>query len=297
MLREKKKALWKIIIVVLIFVNCAMVLLKDDNAFVLYERLLSTSSSRGDMVAWARAAVNSCNIEPLPNITVFFKYLNQTEYPCKNLTKFGGAIFPKFVDGDKWACLDSPVAPPPSNCLVYSFGINFEWSFDDAMASYGCEVYSFDPTMDMKEHKRSPNITFLKLGIGNSARNFSRGKVDTLGGIIKKLGHVGRRIDYLKLDIEGMEVETLEEVFKNQPELLTNVTHLGVEIHPGKYNGANTTQPTNIFNRLWKTFQYLGCLEFQLLYWAYNPYPSYSMWKGIKQSCCYEIVWVRPPPR
>ncbi|KAK8732641.1 hypothetical protein OTU49_006861 [Cherax quadricarinatus] len=243
MLREKKKALWKIIIVVLIFVNCAMVLLKDDNAFVLYERLLSTSSSRGDMVAWARAAVNSCNIEPLPNITVFFKYLNQTEYPCKNL------------------------------------------------------VYSFDPTMDMKEHKRSPNITFLKLGIGNSARNFSRGKVDTLGGIIKKLGHVGRRIDYLKLDIEGMEVETLEEVFKNQPELLTNVTHLGVEIHPGKYNGANTTQPTNIFNRLWKTFQYLGCLEFQLLYWAYNPYPSYSMWKGIKQSCCYEIVWVRPPPR
>lgn len=50
--------------------------------------------------------------------------------------------FIEFLDGEKWICYDSNLAPNPNDCLVYSFGINDEWSFDDALDQYGCQVRS-----------------------------------------------------------------------------------------------------------------------------------------------------------
>ena len=44
------------------------------------------------------------------------------------------------VDGQKAICLDPGVAPTFGNCTVYSFGIDYEWSFDESMESYGCKV-------------------------------------------------------------------------------------------------------------------------------------------------------------
>ena len=39
-------------------------------------------------------------------------------------------------------------------CLVYSYGINFDFSFDDAFAKFGCEVHAFDPSMNTPSHVR-----------------------------------------------------------------------------------------------------------------------------------------------
>ena len=33
--------------------------------------------------------------------------------------------------------MDFQVEPEVNNCLVYSFGINNEWSFDETMEKYG----------------------------------------------------------------------------------------------------------------------------------------------------------------
>lgn len=41
------------------------------------------------------------------------------------------------IDGQKAVCLDPGVAPEPGACLVYSFGISDDWSFDQVMESYG----------------------------------------------------------------------------------------------------------------------------------------------------------------
>lgn len=51
---------------------------------------------------------------------------------------FGGLSYR--ADGSKMVCLDGYLHITPGNCVVLSFGINNEWSFDDAMDRFGCHV-------------------------------------------------------------------------------------------------------------------------------------------------------------
>ncbi|XP_076043850.1 uncharacterized protein LOC143026946 [Oratosquilla oratoria] len=62
--------------------------------------------------------------------------------------------------------MDPPYGLAQRNCIVFSFGINNEWSFDDAMDLKGCKVYAFDPTMGKESHYRTPNIRFFNIGVG-----------------------------------------------------------------------------------------------------------------------------------
>ena len=54
-------------------------------------------------------------------------------------------------------------------CMVYSFGINNDWSFEDFMDSSGCTVHGFDHTVNFPS-RRGTATHFYKLGLGpNSA--------------------------------------------------------------------------------------------------------------------------------
>ena len=53
------------------------------------------------------------------------------------------------MDGHKFVCLDKLYADVQSgNCLIYSFGIADDWTFEEAMAELGCTIRAFDPTID-----------------------------------------------------------------------------------------------------------------------------------------------------
>ncbi|KAK3857412.1 hypothetical protein Pcinc_036333 [Petrolisthes cinctipes] len=256
-------------------------------------------------------AVQTCPIPDLHDIQLGFDYGKNTKrYACANKTQVGGIKerfrspkhrFIPYLDGDKWICYEPGLAPDPKDCLVYSFGINNEWSFDDAMGKYGCQVYSFDPTMNRPNFKRGSNIYFKNLGLegyNGTLHQRKQSKVDTLGNIMRMLGHEGRRIDYLKIDIEGSEVQALEQVFSDAPHLLTQVSQLGVEVHPGKYRVDDKLDKTSNHYRVWRIYHRLECLGFQLMHMGLNQYPGTQYkWNGTLQSCCYELVWVMPPPR
>lgn len=77
---------------------------------------------------------------------------------------------PVAMDGQYPICLD-PIPPTPGNCLVYSFGINNEWSFDQAFDTYGCQVYSFDASIGFKHFDKTPNIHFYGLFLGSKDEN------------------------------------------------------------------------------------------------------------------------------
>ena len=51
--------------------------------------------------------------------------------------------------------------------------------------------------------------------------------------VLEFLNLVDATIDYLKVDIEYSEVKMFNNIFKEDPELLANVKHIGMEIHPG----------------------------------------------------------------
>eukprot|EP00916_Digyalum_oweni_P019487 GHVL01032412.1.p1 GENE.GHVL01032412.1~~GHVL01032412.1.p1 ORF type:complete len:223 (-),score=6.03 GHVL01032412.1:88-756(-) len=102
-------------------------------------------------------------------------------------------------------------------CLVYSFGINYDFTFDDALGNLGCDVYSFDPSMKTKEHRRNPNVMFYPTGLSGFDNDTFEPKLDsyvkmkttwkirTLTTLMRELGHSHRTIDLLKIDIETSE--------------------------------------------------------------------------------------------
>ncbi|HJT90692.1 MAG TPA: FkbM family methyltransferase [Mycobacterium sp.] len=123
------------------------------------------------------------------------------------------------------------------SAVCYSVGLGEDGSFDRAMAEiYGCQVFVFDPTPRAIEYAQAeladvPGIRFQPLGLWSeqtvlrfyAPRNpahvshsvvnlqgttdFFEAQCVSLADAMDALGH--RRIDILKLDVEGAEYEVL----------------------------------------------------------------------------------------
>ncbi|XP_060063199.1 probable methyltransferase-like protein 24 [Ylistrum balloti] len=152
------------------------------------------------------------------------------EYRCRNSTHMG----------NWYVCLDGKFLPEYP-CLVYSFGIGNDFSFDDDMAEQGCEVHSFDPSMGVKDYIRNSTVHFHAIGLGGKViENFNARKdmyvrekqtwtIMTLGSIMAALGHKDRDIDVLKIDVEGHEWAVIEYLL--QSGLLPRIKQFSLEYH------------------------------------------------------------------
>ncbi|KAH9524381.1 Methyltransferase-like protein 24 [Bulinus truncatus] len=158
-------------------------------------------------------------------------YINSPiRYTCKN----------KMTVGNWHICQDTPYTIKPP-CLVYSFGINFDFSFDDAMSKLGCEVHSFDPSMNKETHKRGDNSTFHNLGLSNTntdgfvprkdlyVNKPQVWKMRTLKSVFKELGHEKRVLDVLKIDIEGHEWAVIDNMMET--DIFKYVRQFMLEFH------------------------------------------------------------------
>ncbi|XP_021370644.1 methyltransferase-like protein 24 isoform X2 [Mizuhopecten yessoensis] len=152
-------------------------------------------------------------------------YFSTIQSPCKRSVRMGNTM-----DGGWDVCSDEI---KKHACLVYSFGIHFDFSFDDEMASvFGCEVHSFDPSMHQKDHVRNPSVFFHATGLSdyNGISNETVGwKMSTLKGIREELRHVSRAPDVIKMDIEAFEWDVLPDMLRTSQ--LTDVKQLLVELH------------------------------------------------------------------
>ena len=89
----------------------------------------------------------------------FYQIVSQPlQTACTFSKKIGGEWLANcgFFDGDKFVCMDKiydQMAKGNGECLVYSFGIADDWTFEDTMAGMGCRVRAFDPTIDAEEKR------------------------------------------------------------------------------------------------------------------------------------------------
>ncbi|XP_071098737.1 probable methyltransferase-like protein 24 [Haliotis cracherodii] len=154
----------------------------------------------------------------------YHSYLDNVDMLCKRKLRMG-----KLGDGG-WEICDDPEYRPVKPCIVYSFGINDDFSFDDETAkNYECDVFSFDPSMKQKSYQRSPRVRFLSLGI--DGKDSKRGSWDlhTLTSFKKMLNHTGRFIDVLKMDVEMAEWPALANMISSGE--LSKVRQFLVEYH------------------------------------------------------------------
>ena len=218
----------------------------------------------------------------------YFRWSNASS--CNLTHDFGGKMKknPSGLDGQKSVCLDPSVAPKPGKCLVYSFGINNEWSFDVAMEKYGCQVFAFDPSMKKEPFDRSPSIHFFNFGLSSQDRTNGKGwQFRTLASTFRLLKpkHGDVVIDYLKMDIEYDEWVVLPQILDSG--LLNNkVRQLAIEIHLPVEDSL-----TNLRRRfqLIRSMEDGGWIRFDS---KANPWYSGPFKRlGLSGSRGYEIAW------
>ena len=78
------------------------------------------------------------------------------------------------------------------------------------------------------------NTCIINKVIAGFLKTLSCVQVMTYRSLLEHVGMLGRTIDYLKVDIEGSEIEFLEQVLRAEPHLLYHVKQIGMEIHPSE---------------------------------------------------------------
>jgi FkbM family methyltransferase len=158
---------------------------------------------------------------------------------------------------DVHICLDN-ITPP---CTVYSFGIAYNWIFDDFMVSKGCDVFSFDPSMNVGKHSRSNHHLFEPIGIG-AYSGTHKGKSTLYGGkknyqllslrdIMQRYGH--NHIDIIRMDTESAEWDVLKQW--NDDNLWEKMDQLLLEVHMWDkkkqeyYSNALSNIPMALFHK------------------------------------------------
>jgi hypothetical protein len=125
----------------------------------------------------------------------FFEYSLDALLPCP-LKLYGE------VPGDTGKELCAVESMNQDGCIIYSLGSNNQFDFEESILKSldKCEVFTFDCTSNPPANPIA-RLTFDKLCLGN----MEHGPYHTYEYITSKYNH--SRIDLLKMDIEGYEVD------------------------------------------------------------------------------------------
>ena len=215
-----------------------------------------------------------------------------------------GKLFPDF---SKWVCNTRALAAQKPRCLVYAFGGHSEVDWDIAMTRHtGCEHHIFDPTAPCHEpNKEKESCTLWAELLGPSLiaehnitayhpygiyshdgpKKWFRHKVPvyTLPTIMKMLGHTGRRIDVLKLDIEGSEFEVIPSLVDSGIEIGQLLIEVHWPLHGNRpdFNKHPKHKQTTALHA-----QFFGVLESMGFAVAHV---EFNIWCGFT---CVEFLWV-----
>eukprot|EP01006_Ploeotia_vitrea_P034362 TRINITY_DN65744_c3_g1_i1.p1 TRINITY_DN65744_c3_g1~~TRINITY_DN65744_c3_g1_i1.p1 ORF type:complete len:381 (-),score=37.21 TRINITY_DN65744_c3_g1_i1:683-1825(-) len=202
---------------------------------------------------WERVALNfsraghtamiSKEQRPAYPLTLYDEWLHgaKAEAVCPQWNPAKGTgwkFFGEKSDGGWPVCMTPAIQQ--KNCVVYSFGVGADYSFEKAISPY-CEVHSFDPTPHivamMKKIEHKINWHFHPWGLDSYAHNgtfqmYTTGdrpvsvRFESIPSLMTLFGH--KKVDVVKIDVEGYEVLMWHDVFGPN----TGVEQLLFELHP-----------------------------------------------------------------
>lgn len=250
MMKELKK--FKTFFVLMLYIVAVVILVRYMNGFNNQVDLQLLKYKRPhNLRFWNKTKYNmlpsNSEIDKMDEDTLYLtfdRYINQKQAECKQISRAGPSN-----DYGKNICLDHWKSPN-TNCLVYSFGSQFKFGFENAIIkSYQCEVHTFDPSMSTEGRVIPKGINFHLTGLSGKDENTTIQdriwQMRTLSTIIMSLHHSERKIDILKIDIEGWEWKALPQML--QSGALDNVRQLCLEVHFG-YSIATKTKDNKSFS-------------------------------------------------
>jgi hypothetical protein len=238
--------------------------------------------------------------------------IQETPSMCNKLESLSAGNFKCYSDGTL-LCEDYVSHNADQDCLVYTFGIANEWDFEDWIGSKGCEVHAHDPTTRFKEiHEghEATNVHFHYEGLGipgETATNLMHygdmgGPMKTLGALWREHGHAQRRISILKIDCEGCEFEAFHQLAVNEPEVMSQVCTIIMELHFSETLQMKSAHQLKRMASFWQHY----VEEFGFRFWYLHENPGSTLDQRVNPLlldigmdptiCCYmyEIALRRP---
>ena len=139
--------------------------------------------------------------------------------------------------------------------IAYSIGIRDIIQFDKALADKGIDVFMYDHTINNLPYENH-RFHWKKIGIGgNSERTYN---IQTLTDMLKENGHLNEKNMILKIDIEGAEWNSLNDVSEA---VLLQFKYILIEYH---FFQINPKLFYNVLKKIHKTHQvfYVHCCPF-----------------------------------
>uniref|UniRef100_A0A0K2UGS5 Putative LOC100378720 [Saccoglossus kowalevskii] n=1 Tax=Lepeophtheirus salmonis TaxID=72036 RepID=A0A0K2UGS5_LEPSM len=185
-------------------------------------------------------------------------------------------------------------------CLVYSFGIGDDWSFEDLLAESNCKVHAYDPTIESPS-KRSKNIYFYKIGLAvksgksvikNNLKNNAelKTKNKSLKDILSSNNDLSTIITYMKVDVEGSELKAFPTWVSSG--ILKNVQQLGIEFHLGLATLETDGKVISHILELLKSIQELHKQGFRLVSYSPNECVGKTQDKEQRYYAYFDVVFV-----
>jgi len=200
-----------------------------------------------------------------------------------------------------------------TTCVVYSFGMENNWSFEEDMLLHNCEVHMFDSSEEVHSSvikRKVRNLSIHRAVL--SDQNFQKAAFiqgedrekenlppdkKTLSSIMEEQGHT--RVDVIKLDI-GDELAALEEASKA---LVDGVDQILLEVHmhisehahdsakPEHFEQATIDKWTKLFTSLRNDGYRVYDIRAKGTDRHGNIIPRHHY------SCCYRLAMIKTPYR
>lgn len=229
----------------------------------------------------------------------FYRRMTTVHARCSPMPRLG-----RYGDGGWDTCLAKSFRPE-KKCLVYDFGVDNVWEYDEFMAQhYGCTVRAFDPSMTEDDFLHIPGpVHFYNVGLGGSNRQLQNGwHLRTLSSLLKRFGEYHHTIDVLKMDVDYYEWEVLKHLLSTR--ILTRTKQLLLEVHTRDVRGTAPSKEDFLFyHGILDRLEALGFRRFNshanprgrgILFQARSHESEVEKKKSssIGRTCCYELYYI-----